>query len=90
MSVAGYLALTLYVAAARNDANGDQRQLLRTMLPPMIQRMRDYQNDDHNWPLAAKSLLMRVHQIMGPQWRPKGEWDAYITTLLRGEEETQP
>lgn len=83
--VGGYAAFTLYVAAAFNDATISQRVLLRTKCRPMLARMRELENDDHNWPLAAKSLLMRIHQVMGNKWLPEGEWSAYINALLKEE-----
>lgn len=78
----GYVALALYVRAAFEEATGDQRRLLRTKLPPMLRRMRELQNDDHNWPLAVKSLLLRVHQVMGPEWLPKEDSLKQIKLLL--------
>lgn len=82
MSLGGYMAYTLYIGAAFADANGDQTRLLRTKLPPMLKRMRELQGDDHNWPLAAKSLLMRIQEVMGPKWRPSDPWMAQIKALL--------
>lgn len=78
----GYLALTLYMGAAFAEANGDQKRLMRTNLQPMIQRMREEANDDVQWRLAVQSLLIRVQQVMGENWRPKGEAGDYIRRLL--------
>lgn len=83
MSLGGHLAYTLYVGAALADANGDQTRLLRTKLPPMLKRMKELKDDDHNWRLAAQSLLMRIHEVMGKDWRPKGEWATQINALLK-------
>ena len=83
--IGGYAAFTLYAAAAFHDATISQRILLRTKCRPMLARMREFEGDDHNWPLAARSLLMRIHEVMGENWRPKGEWSDYINALLKEE-----
>lgn len=82
MNVGGYVALTIYVSAAFAEGNGDQRRLLHTKLPPMIKRMRAEAHDDEQWRLALQSLLIRIQEVMGVGWMPRGEIGEYIRRLI--------
>lgn len=81
-AIGGYLALTLYVSAAVHDATPSQRRLLNTRLNPLLAQMKDLSGDDEQWRLAVKSLLIRLHGVMGNDWRPSGEWLAQINALM--------
>lgn len=83
MSLGGYLAFTLYLGAAMNDASGDQRRLLRTTMKPLLARMKEVQEDGREWGLVAQSVLINVHRIMGLEWRPNHEWSNQIKLLLQ-------
>jgi hypothetical protein len=83
VNVAGYAALTLYVGAAYAEASGDQKSLLNTKLPPMIRRMRAEAHDEEQWRLATQSLLIRIHEVMGRDWRPRGQTGLTIAHLLK-------
>lgn len=82
MTVGGYVALTMYVGAAFSEGSGDQKRLLRTKLPPMIRRMREEAHDEQQWRLAVQSLLIRVQEVMGTGWTPRGETGEYIRRLM--------
>jgi hypothetical protein len=82
MNVGGYVALTMYIGAAFAEGSGDQKRLLHTKLPPMIKRMRQEAHDDEQWRLAVQSLLIRVQEVMGTGWMPKGETGDYIRRLM--------
>lgn len=83
MNVGGYLAFTLYVGAAVADATGDQRRLLDTNMNPLLKRMKEVQEDAREWGLVAESMLINIHRIMGPDWRPKEDWLRQIKFLLK-------
>lgn len=85
MSVGGNLALVLYLRAAWAEASLDQKKLLRTKLNPMIKRMCQEVGNDHEYRLALKSMLIRLHEVMGKEWRPKGGDAEQIKLLLSGE-----
>jgi hypothetical protein len=82
-AAAGYMAFTLYVGAAMHDANGDQKRLMQTKLPPLISRAKTVTHDPDEWRLVAESILINVQRIMGPEWRPIGEWAERIDALLK-------
>lgn len=82
MNPGGYVAFTLYVGAAFRDANRDQRSLLRTRIPPMIERLRECSDNAHEWKLVAESILIVINRIMGPKWLPSEEWMIQINLML--------
>lgn len=89
MSLGGYLAFTLYMAAAMNDGSGDQKRLLHTDLKPLLERMKEVQEDGREWGLVAQSMLLKVDKIMGPEWQPTAEWRNQIHLLMKDDEHTQ-
>lgn len=75
MSWQGWLAFSLYIGAANAEATPAQRTLLRTALPPLIQELRVSRE-------AALPILQAVTRIMGPGWRPTGDWAHQIDLLV--------
>lgn len=82
-----WVAFTLYITAARYDANPSQLTALRSQVVPAIQdlKRRDVTAEEIRRLLAI--VINRVQGIMGPQWRPTGEWMEAIDALL-GKEKT--
>lgn len=83
MSIAGQLALTLYVGAAIADASGDQKRLLNTTLPPLLRRAKQEAHDNAQYKLVVESMILTIGRIMGSEWRPRGEAADYINQLLK-------
>lgn len=75
-ALSGHLALVMFVAAARADATHEQRGRLDERLKPLIQSFRADGDPE--------PLLLKVIEIMGPEWEPSGEWKAWIDSLLSG------
>lgn len=70
------MVVLMFVGAANADATPEQRARLRDeVLPPL--------RDES---IPARDAYVRaarvVVDVMGPEWRPAGEWDEWITALL--------
>lgn len=63
----GWLAFTLYVAAARAAATPVQLAALRDRVVPMFEQLRTSTQ-------AVVPILDEVRHIMGAAWRPEGAW----------------
>jgi hypothetical protein len=70
------LVVVMFVGAANQDATQEQRARLRDeALPPL--------KDEALTPGQAYEKTVRTTAaIMGPDWRPTGVWDEWITALL--------
>lgn len=82
VTIGGYAAFTLYIGAAFNEASPSQRVLLRTKCQPMLNRMRELSGDAEQWAIAARSLLIRIHEVLGEEWTPKEETMRHIRSLM--------
>lgn len=82
MSIGGYLAFNLYIGAAFHDADEDQRYRMRQRLLPQVAQAREVRDNAEAWGVVAKSMLMVVHEVMGPSWAPQGEWMEAITSMI--------
>jgi len=67
--LSGYMAFTLLIGAANADADDYQRNRLRAELLPLLE-------DTKHW--NGPAILQTFHDIMGPSWKPKGEWASAI------------
>ena len=81
MSIGGWFAFTLFINAARTDADPEQLKRLRSEVIPAIQglKRRDLTNDEVKRLLAI--VLFKVQGIMGPTWEPDAEHMAWINSL---------
>lgn len=79
-SVAGWLSFTLYVGAANADATPDQRDQLRERLGPLLPLIKS--SNPGVWRPAAADILNAIGEVMGPDWRPRDEWNDQIKLLL--------
>lgn len=70
------LAVVMFVGAANADATREQRSRLRDeALPPL--------KDEALTPGQAYEKTIRITAaIMGPDWRPNGEWEDWILALI--------
>lgn len=80
--MAGYLAFTLFIGAARADADFDQLARLRAEVMPVIERLAA-----PKLPVAEQRKLMyivgtRLQDIMGKDWQPRDEWWSQIQALI--------
>lgn len=73
---AGYLAFTIWVAAAIYDGTPEQRQRLQDEVRPMLKDLRDDK-------ITIEPILDTVTDIMGEEWAPKNEWKAWIDKLVK-------
>lgn len=74
------LMVIAVVGAANSEATEEQRDRLREeALPPL---------SDKSLPAseAYAAVVRKTGEIMGPGWRPKGEWDDWLVALLSEEE----
>lgn len=72
------LTVVMFVGAANADATPAQREQLKTAIEP-------FKDKDLTASEAYAAVIRGTADIMGPAWRPRGEWDAWITRLLEGE-----
>lgn len=77
MAFSGHLALVMFIGAARADADPAQRDRLKAEIPPLL---KEYRRGD-----SPETVLLRVVEIMGPQWQPTGEWATWINGLTKRE-----
>lgn len=75
------LALVMLIGSALADAGPEQRVRLREEVTVLLQQFRE---DGR-----MKPLIDKVIEIMGPDWRPTGEWDLFLKNLLAGDERGQ-
>lgn len=75
-SIRRALAVVMFVGAANADATREQRNQLRDQaLPPL--------KDSSLTPSQAyEKTVRRTAAIMGPAWRPNGEWEDWLLALL--------
>jgi hypothetical protein len=78
MAFSGHLALVMFIGAARADADPTQRDRLKAEIPPLLE---EYVHEG-----SPETVLRQVVEIMGPQWRPTGEWATWIDGLTKREE----
>lgn len=71
--LAGYLALTLFMGAARKDANPQQLERLRAEVIPMIKDFRDG--------ASPKAMLDKTVEIMGVDWKIPEDFHRAIINL---------
>lgn len=79
-SYAGWLAFTMYVAAANYDATPEQREELRFRIRPLL-----FQLKEESW--VAEIIMRQLHEVMGLDWRPTGAWAQYIEEFLKSSKE---
>ena len=70
-------SLVMFIGAARADADPTQRDRLKAEIPPLLE---EYVHGG-----SPETVLRRVVEIMGPQWRPTGEWATWIDGLTKRE-----
>lgn len=72
------MIVVLFVGAATSDASPEQRERLKAeALPPLYDKALKPGN-------AYKACVLATAAVMGPDWRPRGEWDEWIVALLDG------
>ena len=81
-TLAGWLAFTMYISAARADASAGQLFEMRRVITPAIEglKRRDLTPEETRRLLAI--VLTRVQTIMGKDWQPQGEWMVAINSIL--------
>lgn len=79
----GYLAFTMFVGAAWEDAFEYQRVMIRTQGRVHLEHMRA--KDPAVGKAAMVAFLKDIQEIMGPKWKPSGEWAVVIENMLKGE-----
>jgi hypothetical protein len=69
------LTVVMFVGAANSDATPEQRTQLKDAIAPL---------SDKSIPAsdAYAQVIRRTADVMGPEWRPSGEWAEWITALL--------
>lgn len=75
MSIAPALLVVMFVGAANADATPEQRERLRTTVSFLRDRSLTASE-------AYVKAVKHTAEVMGPDWRPKGEWDETITNIL--------
>jgi hypothetical protein len=70
----GFLVV-LFIGAANKDATPEQRARLKTEALPILRDTPDPKE-------AMASAVLKTAEVMGPEWRPAGEWDEAITNVL--------
>lgn len=83
MSETGFqvgLLVVLFIGAANADATLAQRRRLKDEVLPIL-------GDRATPPRQAMVDAVRhTAVVMGPNWRPTGEWDTWITSILEEQE----
>lgn len=69
------LVVVMFVGAANADATPEQREQLKEAITPL-------RDQDLTASEAYKAVVYGVADVMGPHWRPRGEWEEWITALL--------
>lgn len=67
--------VVLFIGAANKDATLEQRGRLRDEALPILKDTPDPRE-------AMAGAVLKTSEIMGPEWRPEGEWDEAITNVL--------
>lgn len=75
-AIARAMVLLTWVGAANHDATPEQRAQLREV----IRVLRD---DSVPTAKAYEQVIRETAAVMGPDWRPTGEWAAQIESLMR-------
>lgn len=75
-SIRRALAVVMFVGVANSDATREQRHRLRDeALPPL--------KDPALTPAQAyEKTVRRTAAIMGPAWRPNGEWEDWLLAMV--------
>lgn len=83
VSIGPWLAFSLFIGAARSDADPAQLNTLRNHVIPAIRdlKRRDITPEETRRCLAV--VLVRVQTIMGKDWQPQGEWMVAINSMLK-------
>lgn len=78
----GSMTLVMVVGAARQDATPDQVNAIRDQVLPLLS------DKDGIWMKHGDSseAMGMLQFIMGPQWKPSGEYAEYIEKLNTSEE----
>lgn len=79
-SILRVLLVISWVGAANSAASPAQRKRLKRT----IEVLRD---DSYTAGEAYKKVILDTAEIMGRDWRPEGEWDSWITALLKEHDE---
>lgn len=74
-AVGAAMAVVMFVGAANDDAGPEQRARLREAIKPL-------EDESLTASQAYETVMRQTVEIMGPDWRPSGEWDEWITALL--------
>lgn len=82
--VAGWLAFTMFLGAAWNDATATQRQELQRHLNPALTQLKQDDLNAEQVRYLLRTILVYTQTIMGPSWEPTGEWMAVIQAMLKG------
>lgn len=69
------LLVVMFVGAANADATPAQREQLKDAIDPLRDQTLTASE-------AYKAVVYGTADVMGPTWRPRGEWEAWITALL--------
>lgn len=74
------LLVVMFIGAANADATNEQRARLRDEVLPVL--------GDQDTPprQAMANAVLLTGEIMGSKWRPKGEWEEWITNLLEDQD----
>jgi hypothetical protein len=75
-NIAKYIAVVIYVGAARHDAqrNPDRLAELRSVVIPALQDYREHR-------INEIGLRRAVRRVMGDDWHPTGEWEVCLRSL---------
>lgn len=74
MNIVQVLAFTVYVASARVDATSEQAAELRQEILPLLDQYRAGE-------IPEDVIFCKVEEIMGPNWRPSGDWLEQLDVL---------
>lgn len=81
--VAGYMAFTLFIGAAWNDASPAQRHQLRTNIRPLLDEFKDKSTSPSRARQLMAVILVDVVRTMGDDWVMPEQWMSQIEALLR-------
>lgn len=82
MSVGGWIAFTLFISAARYDADEAQQELLRAQVTPLLEDLKRSELSWRDVRQVTRIALERTQTIMGPRWVPKDEWMQAINAMI--------
>jgi hypothetical protein len=75
VGIGSALVLVMFVAAANDDATDEQRARLKKCLAPL-------KDEALTASESYVAVIRGTARIMGPTWRPQGEWADWIDRLL--------